>query len=1078
VGGPKPRLLLAILLLDANRVVSRDRLIEGLWGEAAPSGVAHSLDDYVSRVRKALGADRLSRKPPGYVLRVDAGELDLDRFEQLLAEGRDQLGNGDEVAGETLREALAVWRGSALADLAYERAVSEDVRRLEERRLVALEDRIDADLAAGQGPELTDELERLVQQHPLRERLVAQLMLALYRSGRQSQALEVFRATRRAFADELGIEPGPALQELEQRILGHDPQLAAQRRRNRSLPVRSGRRRWAAVVAVTVAVALAISLPLATEGSTQSRPIESRTNQIVGVDARSGDVLRTRTLAGAATAAMGSGESVWLANPDAGTVARFDLRSGRIVQEIPIAGGPGALAVGGGSIWVASVLGGSVSRIDPLTEQVTRAVKLGVNPSALAFGDGSLWVGDPSDQALIRIDPQTGTARQTVSLTTRPSALAVGNGAVWVASQDDSTVTEVDPRSGQMLATIPVGQGPVALIVAAGSVWVANQLDGTVSRIDPQTASVTATIPTGSSPNALTSIDGSLWVANGFSATVSRIDPRRNIVVKEVEVGGRATTLSAARNAVWATTEPAGQHRGGTLTLLANGPLPTVDPALEFEIFPLQLQALSHDALITFDHVSGSAGLNLVPDLALALPTRTDNGLTYIFRLRPGLRYSNGRTVQADDFRRAFQRLYRLNSPITGYFSHLVGAAACASDPTKCDLSSGIATSDTTRTVTFHLRSPDPEFLFKLAFLFTTPIPPGTPFHELRSSAIPGTGPYRIVRADAHEIKLVRNSYFREWSHAAQPVGNPDTIIWRFGLSPAAEVHAIEHGHGDWMADAVPGPLLANVQQHYAAELHTNPAPETDFLSLNTRLPPFNEVRARQALNLAIDRSYIARLYGGSDAATPTCQVLPPGVPGYRRYCPYTRDPNHAETWTAPNLIRARQLISASHTQGDHITVWGFSDDFTIRPTVVRYIVTVLSRLGYHTRLRLISHAGFHRLSAAVKRSVQVIPNGWYSDYPAASDFFGIFLSCHSAYNNSGFCDPTLDRMMNHADHLSLTNPKAATNLWARIDRRAVNEAAWAPLVNPRTFDFVSTRAKNYQHNALWGILADQLWVR
>jgi DNA-binding SARP family transcriptional activator len=216
LGGTKQRALLACLLLRANQLVSTDRLIEELWPDRAPRTAAKTVQVYVSKLRKELGEGRLVTHPPGYVLRVDSSELDLARFEELLEEAHRVDPNG---AAEPLREALALWRGPPLADLAYEPFAQTDIARLEELRLTALEERIEADLATGRHPERVSELQALVAEHPLRERLLGQLMLALYRSGRQAEALEVYQDARRTLVEELGLEPSAALQRLEKAIL-------------------------------------------------------------------------------------------------------------------------------------------------------------------------------------------------------------------------------------------------------------------------------------------------------------------------------------------------------------------------------------------------------------------------------------------------------------------------------------------------------------------------------------------------------------------------------------------------------------------------------------------------------------------------------------------------------------------------------------------------------------------------------------------------------------------------------------------------------------------------------------------
>src|SRR4051812_13559469 len=222
LGAGKQKALLGILLIHANEVVSTDRLHDDLWGESPPATAAKSIQLYVSRLRKSLGDGRLVTRPPGYLLRVEPHELDAAKFRRLVGEARNAE---PERAARKLREALDLWRGPPLADLEYEPFAQPEIARLREARLAALEQRIDADLAAGGHAALVGELEALVSEHPLRERLWTQLMLALYRSSRQAEALEVYRAARRSLSDELGLEPGTELKQLEQAILQHDPEL-------------------------------------------------------------------------------------------------------------------------------------------------------------------------------------------------------------------------------------------------------------------------------------------------------------------------------------------------------------------------------------------------------------------------------------------------------------------------------------------------------------------------------------------------------------------------------------------------------------------------------------------------------------------------------------------------------------------------------------------------------------------------------------------------------------------------------------------------------------------------------------
>jgi class 3 adenylate cyclase len=225
-GGPRQRALLALLLLRRNEVCSSDLLLEELWADEA-SERANALQAAVSRLRRTPLGDRLGTRAPGYLLRVEPGELDVERFEVLLGRGREALAAGDRAAAaELLREGIGLWRGPALCDFVYEPFAQSEIARLEELHLACLEERVEADLALGHDEELVPELETVVKEHPLRERPRGQLMLALYRAGRQAEALELYRDTREMLLDELGLEPGPPLRALEQAILRQDSSLA------------------------------------------------------------------------------------------------------------------------------------------------------------------------------------------------------------------------------------------------------------------------------------------------------------------------------------------------------------------------------------------------------------------------------------------------------------------------------------------------------------------------------------------------------------------------------------------------------------------------------------------------------------------------------------------------------------------------------------------------------------------------------------------------------------------------------------------------------------------------------------
>jgi YVTN family beta-propeller protein len=633
---------------------------------------------------------------------------------------------------------------------------------------------------------------------------------------------------------------------------------------------------------------------------------------------------------------------------------------------------------------------------------------------------------------------------------------------------------------------VRVGNGPVALAAQAGSVWVANSLDATVSRVNPAALAVTATIPVGSGPDALAAEAGSVWVANRYAGTVSRIDPGRNRAVTSLAVGGAPTSLMAGQGRLSvAVTAQGSSHRGGTLTLVtadsldSSAPATTasIDPAFFYYMFSPEFGGLAYDDLVTFQRSAGANGLHLVPDLALALPAPSDDGTTYAFRIRPGIRYSDGQTLRAGDFRRAVERLFRVGSPGRSLYTGLAGAAACAGNRRGCDLSRGIATDDAAGTVTFHLTAPDPEFLLKLTeYSYSAPIPPGTPDREPGSRTVPGTGPYRIVQASRTEIRFGRNPLFREWSHAAQPAGNPDTIVWRTMPSAQAAVEAVSQGRADWFWGQIPPDRYRQLQLQQPAQLHSTPQFAIEFAPLNTHLAPFNDVRVRQALNYAIDRAKIVQLYGGPDFATPACGPIVPGLRGYSAYCPYTRNPRPDGAWSAPDVARARQLVRESGTTGARVDVWGSPDEGFVPPGVAAHFATVLRALGYRVRLHLVQ---FGSITMSMRKGFQLSTDGdWVADYPDPSSYLPQFFGCGGGTSNGYFCDPVLDRAMQRASQLGLTDPAGSAAAWAAIDRRLTDAAVWVPTVSLRDVELTSRRLGNYEFNPAWGFLADQSWVR
>ena len=549
VAAGKRRALLVLLILNRNVVVPADRLIEELWAGRPPPTAAKSLQVHVSQLRKELvttGANGTSllTRAGGYVLEVAPDSLDVARFERAVAEGEQALSDGrPHDAAARLREGLALWRGPPLVDFAYEPFAQEEIARLEEARLAALEDRIEADLVLGRHRAVVSELEGLIAAHPLRERLRGQLMVALYRCGRRADALETYRDGRRRSIEELGLEPGAELRELEAGILADSPGLAAPP--TSAVPLRAARRGplVLAIAGLLLAGGVAGAFLRSNDGgdAPEATPpaIDVAANGVVGLDA-SGQPGYAVPLPGRATDIAADGDDLLAVSIDSSALTIVDGRTERLSRTIPLPLRPAAVAAADGAVWVADGRRGLLVRMDAGYERVAararwrraarrEAVGLSrLDPTAVALAGGFAWVTDGSDR-LVRSDA-AGHVR-TFSAPHPLDGIAAGAGALWAFSNRGAAVVRVDPEAGSITDTIPIvgrpgseAPAPIAIAATASAVWVLNGNTATVSRIDARTRGVTATIPLAleASPRDIEAGAGAVWVAS-FDGSVTRI---------------------------------------------------------------------------------------------------------------------------------------------------------------------------------------------------------------------------------------------------------------------------------------------------------------------------------------------------------------------------------------------------------------------------------------------------------------------------------------------------------------------------------------------------------------------------
>jgi DNA-binding SARP family transcriptional activator len=588
LGAAKQRTLLALLLLHRNELVASERLIDWLWEGQQPATAQKSLQVYVSGLRKVLGAERLETQGRSYLFHVEPGELDLDRFLALVEEAREAE---PRRAAELLRRALDLYGGDPLPELRYDEAARAEIARLEELRLHVVEQRVDADLALGRHAQLAPELEALVTAYPLRERLRWQQMLALYRSGRQADALAAYQQARRALAEELGVDPGPELRELERAILNQDPGLGKPAqpppldpRRRRGLLLLVGGALLVAAAAIAV-VASRGGNGLKTIGSGMVGAIDPRTGRIVAAIGAGNQPSRLavangrlwvlnagdRTITAIDTdsyrhaATFGPNvvptdlaattDAVWVGAAGGNSrvpssVWRFDAvrHAPAGVTPLPASSGPAGttrppeeryLVAGGGRVYAIGPTLHPVE-ISPQTGKVVRA--FAASATSIAYGDGALW--GINGKTVVRITPKTGaTASVDLPSLFDLGGIAAGGGFAWVTSPYEGVVWRIDPRPPGQVTSVRLSYGVSTIAYGDGAVWVGNRYDDSVSRIDPRSEAVTrvATIP---APQDIAIDRQHVFIASGSAE--GRNGPLTSTACGPVKSGGRRPDLLIA----------------------------------------------------------------------------------------------------------------------------------------------------------------------------------------------------------------------------------------------------------------------------------------------------------------------------------------------------------------------------------------------------------------------------------------------------------------------------------------------------------------------------------------------------
>ena len=564
--------LLAILLIHSNEILSADRLVDGLWGESPPPSAHKTLHSLVSRLRGTLGSsgEALETHGRGYRLRLGSGELDSEVFHGALEDARRARDRGEpELASEQLRQALDLWRGPALAEFRYADFAQAEIARLDELHLAAQEERIEADLELGRHHELVVDLEALVTEHPLRERLRGQLMIALYRSGRQAEALQAYQDGRRTLVDELGIEPSESLRQLERRILDQDPTLAAPERPSR--PRAESRAPWRnprTIVMVGVILLVAAIGAAAYQGTRGDIAVQGASVSVL--DAVSGDVVESISL-GTAPSAVSVGEgAVWVLDADDRTVSEIDPETRAVVRTFSIPATPTAIAAGAGGVWIGTTSAGgvvpsSVFRVDPESGLLVETVELpsarlgaatnvfpGSSRQHIAVTPDAVWVINP-DLTVSRIDPRSNRIVAQVRKV-RAQNIATGDGDVWIT--EGNTVTEIDSATNVVARRLTLDAGDlVDLAVGGGAVWATEPEGGNVWRVDTAGRLAARAVPLERWVAGLAYGEGAVWATNEIADEIHRIDPRTS-ESERIATEASPRDVDAGEGQVWVTSLP------------------------------------------------------------------------------------------------------------------------------------------------------------------------------------------------------------------------------------------------------------------------------------------------------------------------------------------------------------------------------------------------------------------------------------------------------------------------------------------------------------------------------------------
>jgi peptide/nickel transport system substrate-binding protein len=469
-----------------------------------------------------------------------------------------------------------------------------------------------------------------------------------------------------------------------------------------------------------------------------------------------------------------------------------------------------------------------------------------------------------------------------------------------------------------------------------------------------------------------------------------------------------------------------------------------LDPSLSYTVQGWSILWNTYLPLLGYKHVNGPDGATLVPYLAKDMPKVSADGKTYTFTLRKGLKYSDGTAVKASDFPKTIERDYAVNSPGVGFFSNIVGTDSIAK--TGKGTISGITANDAAGTITIHLKDPQGDFEYIMATEFAAPVPPNSPKKDSSTNPLPSTGPYMIQSYKPNKsVIIVRNPNFDASLFGGNvPAGNPDKMTISILGDAGVALTGTLKGQYDYDFYQPPNDRLAELQSKYSNQIKVYTPANTFYYFMNNRVAPFNNVKVRQAVNYAINREALVRIYGG--LATPTENVLPPTYPQYKKLNLYPY-----------NVAKAKQLIKAAGATGAKVTVWTSDNESRRAPEAGQYLQGVLKAIGLNATLKEIHAAVYWTTVGNQATKSQIGFADWFQDYPHPLDWFDVMLNgdrITQTHNNnySNFDDPSVNSKIAELKKQP-TLTASVNSQWASVDKAAMQQAAWAPYINQQGID-------------------------